>query len=320
MTAYKNDAAKTAFLFPGQGSQFVGMGRGFLAASDDARRLMSMAEQVSGFPLARLCLEGPLEELTRTLHLQPAMTVLDLICLQALRQAGINAEFFAGHSLGEYSALAAAGVLSAEDTLRLVTERGRLMERESAAHPGAMSAILKLNLSQVQEVVQAAAAKGVVVAANHNSEMQVVISGDAAGVEAAAVLAGQQGGKAVALPVSGAWHSPLVADAVPDFAKAMERITFQAPKGKLFFNVTAAPESDPGAIRAIMSRQIAAMVRWYDTILAMRQQGVTTFIEVGPKNVLTGLLKKILPKSHDCTCLQVEDPASLTVCLETLQR
>lgn len=320
MTAYQNDAAKTAFLFPGQGSQFVGMGRDFLAASDDARRLMSMAEQLSGFPLARLCLEGPLEELTRTLHLQPAMTVLNLICLQALRQAGINAEFFAGHSLGEYSALAAAGVLSAEDTLRLVTERGRLMERESAAHPGAMSAILKLNLSQVQEVVQAAAAKGVVVAANHNSEMQVVISGDAAGVAAAAVLAGQQGGKAVALPVSGAWHSPLVAEAVPDFAKAMEQITFQAPRGKLFFNVTASPESDPGAIRAIMSRQIAAMVRWYDTILAMRQQGVTTFIEVGPKTVLTGLLKKILPKGHDCTCLQVEDSATLGVCLETLRR
>jgi [acyl-carrier-protein] S-malonyltransferase len=313
-----NDAARTAFLFPGQGSQFVGMGRDFLAESDDARRLMSMAGQVSGFPLEQLCLEGPLTELTRTLHLQPAMTVLDLICLQALRQAGINAEFFAGHSLGEYSALAAAGVLNAEDTLRLVTERGRLMERESAAHPGAMSAILKLNLAEVQEVVQAAAAQGVVVAANHNSEMQIVISGDAAGVEAAAVLAGQKGGKAVALPVSGAWHSPLVAEAVPDFEKAMEQITFHAPAGKIFFNVTASPEKDPAAIRSIMSRQIAAMVRWYDTILAMRRQGVTTFIEVGPKNVLTGLLKKILPKGHGCTCLQVEDPASLKVCLQTL--
>jgi len=320
MTAYKNDAAKTAFLFPGQGSQFVGMGRDFLAESDDARQLMSMAAKVSGFPLEKLCLEGPLEELTRTLHLQPAMTVLDLICLQELRQAGINAEFFAGHSLGEYSALAAAGVLSAEDTMRLVTERGRLMERESAVHPGTMSAILKLGLAEVQEVVQAAAAKGVVVAANHNSEMQIVISGDAAGVEAASALAGQKGGKAVALPVSGAWHSPLVADAVPDFEKAMAQITFHAPAGKIFFNVTASPENDPAAIRSIMSRQIASMVKWYDTVLAMRQQGVTTFIEVGPKNVLTGLLKKILPKGHDCTCLQVEDPASLKVCLDTLQR
>ena len=320
MTDYVNDAAKTAFLFPGQGSQFVGMGRDFLEQSDDARRLMRLAEEISVFPLARLCLEGPMAELTRTLHLQPAMTVLNLICLQAVRQAGINAAFFAGHSLGEYSALAAAGVLSPEDTLRLVTERGRLMERESAAHPGAMSAILKLSIDQVREIVAAAAAKGIVVAANHNSEMQVVISGDAAGVEAAAVLAGRQGGKAVALPVSGAWHSPLVAGAVPDFARVMAQTIFHAPHGEIIFNVTAAPETDPVAIRAIMSRQIAAMVKWHDTILAMRRQGVTTFIEVGPKNVLTGLLKKILPKGHECLCLQVEDPASLKACLETVQR
>lgn len=320
MTDYVNDAAKTAFLFPGQGSQFVGMGRDFLEQSDDARRLMRLAEEISGFPLASLCLEGPMAELTRTLHLQPAMTVLNLICLQAVRQAGINAAFFAGHSLGEYSALAAAGVLSPEDTLRLVTERGRLMERESAAHPGAMSAILKLTIDQVREIVAAAAAKGVVVAANHNSEMQVVISGDAAGVEAAAALAGQQGGKAVALPVSGAWHSPLVAGAVPDFARVMAQTSFHAPQGEIMFNVTAAPETDPVAIRTIMSRQIAAMVKWHDTILAMHRQGVTTFIEVGPKNVLTGLLKKILPKGHGCLCLQVEDAASLKVCLETLPR
>ncbi len=319
MTSYKNDTAKTAFLFPGQGSQFVGMGKDFLSRNDRAHHLMAMAEKVSGFPLEKLCLEGPLEELTRTLYLQPAMTVLNLICLQAVRAAGINAEFYAGHSLGEYSALVAGGVLSEEDALRLVTERGRLMERESSAHPGAMSAILKLGLADVQEIAQSCSDKGVVVAANHNSEQQIVISGDVSGVEAASELAGQKGGKAIALPVSGAWHSPLVADAVPDFVEVMERISFRAPAGKIFFNVSAEPETDLAVIRSIMSRQIASMVRWYETILAMRQHGVSTFIEIGPKTVLTGLLKKILPKEHDCICLQVEDSASLARCLEALQ-
>ncbi len=314
-----NNAATTAFLFPGQGSQFVGMGKDFLSQSDKAGELMAMAEKASGFALQQLCLEGPMEDLTRTVHLQPAMTVLNLICLQALDDAGIRADYFAGHSLGEYSALFAGGVLSAEDTLALVTERGRLMERESAANPGAMSAILKLAIGEVNDIVAAAAKEGVVVAANHNSEMQIVISGEAAGVEAASTLAGERGGRAIALPVSGAWHSPLVAAAVPDFEKAMQKTTFSKPSGKIFFNVTAAPETDPAIIQSMMSSQIASLVKWYDTILTMHQQGVTTFIEVGPKKVLTGLIRKILPKGHGCTCLQVEDQASLDACVEALQ-
>ncbi|MCB2183846.1 MAG: ACP S-malonyltransferase [Desulfobulbaceae bacterium] len=318
MTQYVNNAAKTAFLFPGQGSQFVGMGQGFLEQSDKARDLMEMAEKISGFPLKRFCLEGSMEELTRTVHLQPAMTVLNLICLQAVVDAGVGAQFFAGHSLGEYSALAAAGVLSAEDTIALVTERGKLMERESAAHPGTMSAILKLGIKDVEDIVTKAKEKGIVVAANHNSEKQIVISGERAGVEAASALAAEKKGRAIALPVSGAWHSPLVADAVPDFEKAMSRATFCKPEGRVYFNVTAQPEMDPLEIQSIMSRQIASMVKWYDTIVAMQEQGVTTFIEVGPKKVLTGLLKKILPKDYDCKCLQVEDPASLQECLDVI--
>lgn len=319
MTTLINDAAKTAFLFPGQGSQFVGMGRDFLEQSDAARELMAMAERVSGLPLGALCLDGPLADLTRTLHLQPAMTVVNLIFLAELRRAGIDAAFFAGHSLGEYAALAAAGVVSFEDTLALVTERGRLMERESALSLGTMSAILKLTIDEVRAIVVEAGGKGVVVAANHNSEQQIVISGDQAGVAAASALAAERGGRAVALPVSGAWHSPLVAGAVPDFEKAMAAITFQPPHGTLFFNVTAAPESEPAMIRSIMSRQIAAMVRWYETILAMRARGVTTFVEVGPKTVLTGLLKKIVSKDDGCRCLQVEDGVTLAACVDSLR-
>ncbi|MFH1218111.1 MAG: ACP S-malonyltransferase [Pseudomonadota bacterium] len=319
MTTVINDPAKTALLFPGQGSQFIGMGKDFLEQNGGARDLMAMAERVCGFPLGKLCLEGPMEELIRTLHLQPAMTVLNLICLQALRRAGIGASFFAGHSLGEYSALAAAGVLSPEDTMTLVTERGRLMERESGLHPGTMSAILKLTIHDVEKIVQEVRDKGVVVAANHNSEQQVVISGDRTGVDAASALAAERGGRAIALPVSGAWHSPLVADAVSDFEKVMAGVVFNEPVGAIMFNVTAKPAANPDEIRSIMSRQIASMVRWYDTIMAMRDRGVTTFIEVGPKNVLTGLLKKILPKDHGCFCLQVEDSATLQACVDSLR-
>jgi [acyl-carrier-protein] S-malonyltransferase len=310
--------SKVAILFPGQGSQFVGMGKDFLAGDDEARALMATAEEISGFPLAKLCLEGPMEDLTRTLHLQPAMTVLNLICWQALAKAGVKGDFFAGHSLGEYAALAAAGVLSVEGTLRLVTERGRLMEREATAHPGAMSAILKLGISEVEEIVEAAKARGEVTAANYNSAQQIVISGEKEAVEAAGELAAAKGGKAVALPVSGAWHSKLIAGAIPDFEKAMAAVTFNAPRGAMYFNVTAAPETDPAVIRTIMSRQIAAMVRWYEIIMAMYGQGATTFIEVGPKKVLTGLMKKLLPEGHGCTCLQVEDPAGIAACLEKI--
>ncbi len=309
---------KTAFLFPGQGSQYVGMGKEFIESDQECRELMEMAEDVSGIPLQKLCLDGPMEDLTRTLYLQPAMTVLNLICWQMVKKAGISGDYFAGHSLGEYGALCAAGVLSPKDTIALVTERGRLMERESQANPGTMHAILKLNIDQVEEIVASITGKGVITSANHNSEKQIVISGESSALEAAAEVVSEKKGRAIPLPVSGAWHSPLIAGAVADFEKAVAKADFKSPEGTVFFNVTARPETDPDQIRSIMTRQISSMVKWYDLILAMYDQGTRTFIEVGPKTVLTGLMKKILPKGHDCRCLQVDSPETLEKCLAAI--
>jgi len=252
-----------------------------------------------------------MEELTRTAYLQPAVTVLNLMALQALGRAGIEPALVAGHSLGEYSALCAAGVASPVDALRLTTERGRLMEREADRHPGVMSAILGLDIDQVTEIVVKVRDLGVIAVANHNSAQQIVISGAPAPLAAASDLAGAQGGKAIALKVSGAWHSELVAGAVADFSAFMARIDFKPPRLPLLFNVTAGEERQPEAIRRIMSRQIASTVRWYEIVNHCLARKIRTFVEVGPKTVLSGLLKKIVPADYQYRVFQVDNPAAV---------
>jgi [acyl-carrier-protein] S-malonyltransferase len=312
---------KIAVLFPGQGSQFLGMGQEFINENESSADLMAMAEATCGLSLGALCSNGPMEELMRGTNLQPAITITNLICWQRFKdELGDNlpVSCLAGHSLGEYSALCAAGVLSVEDTLRLVGKRGALMEREGIKNPGGMRAVLGLDVKTLDGIINEYQGEGVVTTANHNTPEQIIISGSLAGLDGVSRLAEEKGAKVIPLNVSIANHSPLVADAIPDFADFMADIAFNAPSIPVYFNVSASREHHPLKIRDMMARQIGARVRWYEIIKSMLADGVDTFIEVGPKTVLKGMIKKIIPKGAKVTALQFDSPASMQDCLATL--
>ncbi len=310
---------KIAVLFPGQGSQFIGMGQEFVKEDAASAALMAMAETVCAMPLGALCTEGPMEELTRATNLQPAITITNLICWQRFQDAlkgKAVVSYLAGHSLGEYSALCAAGILSVEDTLRLVSKRGSLMEREGIKNPGGMRAVLGLDIISLDAIIDNYSGEGMVTTANHNTPEQIVISGSMAGLDGVSRLAEEKGAKVIPLNVSVANHSPLVAEAIPDFADFMTNIAFQTPTTPVFFNVSADLEQDPAKIKDMMARQIGSKVRWYEIISAMLANGVDTFVEVGPKTVLKGMMKKIVPKGMKITALQCDTPATLLGCIE----
>ncbi|HIQ37069.1 MAG TPA: ACP S-malonyltransferase [Desulfocapsa sulfexigens] len=312
---------KIAVLFPGQGSQFLGMGRGFIDSDSDCAAIMEMAASVCDFPLEKLCQEGPMEELTRAVHLQPAITVTNLICYQGLKKIWgdtLSAACFAGHSLGEYSALCAAGVLTVEDTIRLVIKRGALMEREGQSNPGGMRAVLGKTIEEVEAIIADCSDAGIVTAANHNTELQIVISGSVPGLDAVEKVAAENGARVIPLAVSVANHSPLVANAVPDFAAFMDKVEFKVPVTPVYFNVSAGTEQDTGKIKNMMASQIASRVRWFEIISTMINEGVDTFIEVGPKTVLKGMMRKIAPKGYKYQALQFDTPEGLAKCMDKL--
>ena len=291
---------KTAFLFPGQGSQSVGMGFDFFEEFAFVREIFEMTDEITKKHISRLCFQGPMEELTQTINLQPAITAVNLAGLGALEREGFTSQYCAGHSLGEYSALCNAKVVSPEDTLRLVFKRGELMHREATRHSGAMHAIIGLKIQEVEELVSRVRSEGIVSVANHNAELQIVTTGEPGPVEKVSELAKEKGAKAIPLKVSGAWHSGLMQGAEDEFMSFMEPFSFNDPQGAVIHTVTADRLADPEESKAVMDRQLYSPVRWFDSMKKLIDEEVEIFAEIGPGRVLTGLLKKILPADYPC--------------------
>jgi [acyl-carrier-protein] S-malonyltransferase len=286
---------RIGLLFPGQGSQSVGMGRDLAERFPQAREAFQEADDALGFALSTLMWEGPDDELTRTRNAQPALLVHSAAVWRVLSAAGLDVVCAAGHSLGEFSAYHAAGSLSFADAVRTVRRRGELMWEGGQARPGTMAAVLGLDDEVIEGVCAGASAEGsVVVPANFNSPGQVVVSGDAEAVERASGMLVAAGAKKVqTLNVSGAFHSPLMAVAEAGLRAQLEAAPFADPAFPVVSNVTASPVTDAAEARVLLVQQLTSAVRWTGCVRTMLQLGVERFVEVGPGKVLTGMLKRI---------------------------
>ncbi|AVO38494.1 ACP S-malonyltransferase [Pukyongiella litopenaei] len=286
-----------AFVFPGQGAQTIGMGRALADAYPAARAVFDEVDDALGEKLSALIWDGDIADLTLTQNAQPALMATSLAAMRALEAEGVGidaADFVAGHSLGEYSALAAAGAMSIADTARLLRTRGRAMQEAVPVGEGAMAAILGLGLEDVRAVADAAAQGEVCQAANDNDPMQVVVSGTRAAVERAAGIAKEKGAKrAVMLPVSAPFHCALMQPAADVMAGALAEVEISAPAVPLVANVRAAPVSDPDEIRALLVEQVTGSVRWRESVMFMAAQGVTEAWEIGAGKALSGMIRKI---------------------------
>jgi [acyl-carrier-protein] S-malonyltransferase len=305
---------KIGFLFPGQGSQFTGMGKDFAEAYPWAGETYDMARSVLGFDLADVCFNGPEETLRQTRFTQPALVVHSVNAGRLLREKGIVPSAAAGHSLGEFSALIAAGVFSFESGLELVRERSRLMSEIGTKRPGAMAAVIGLASEDVKAACEEAESSGagLVRPANFNSPEQTVISGSREGVAKASEIAKAKGAKRVMeLAVSGAFHSPLVAGAAGEFEKLLAGSTFQKCTFPVYANVSASPATDAKTIRDCLSKQMTHPVRWIETVQNMIRDGVTTFYEVGPGKVLSGLVKRIDKDAEVIPCGTVAEISAI---------
>ena len=280
-----------AYVFPGQGSQFPGMAKDLYDSNPLAHEMLEKANEILGFRITDIMFEGTAEDLKQTNVTQPAIFLHSVVMAKCL--PGFAPDMVAGHSLGEFSALVAAGAMDFEDGLKLVAIRAGAMQKACETVPGTMAAVLALQAEKVEEVC--ASCEGVVVAANYNCDGQIVISGEKSAVEAACVKMKEAGARrALPLPVGGAFHSPLMEPARAELAEGIEKTSFKTPVCPVYQNVTALPSSDPKVIKENLLAQLTAPVRWTQSVKNMAADGASEFIEVGPGKVLQGLIAKIL--------------------------
>jgi [acyl-carrier-protein] S-malonyltransferase len=307
--------SKIAFIFPGQASQFVGMGKDLYENSPVAKQLYDRANQILGFDIKTVSFEGPIEELKQTKITQPAIFVLSVIVDKLLREKGIVPAMTAGHSLGEYAAHVCAGSVSFDDALKVVGLRGAEMQKAGETNPGTMAAVVGLPDDQlIFEICAEASSAGIVQPANFNSPGQIVISGSIEGVKKGMEAAKAKGAKIVKeLVVSGAFHSPLMQSAVQPLSDKLSAVSFSSPSIPVVPNVTATPCADKDELKKLLVSQVTAPVLWTKTIEAMIAQGVDTFIEAGPGNVLSGLGKRISKEAKFFNVQTLEELNNLSI-------
>ena len=310
--------SKLACIFPGQGAQAVGMGKDLAEKFPDAKKLFGEIDEIAGRSLSKLCFEGPDEELKRTINTQPTILAVSMVAWHCYeQQGGPKPEFVAGHSLGEFSALYAARVFDLKAAVKLVDKRSQLME---ACPKGAMSAVIGMAADKLEAItrdVSVVLAPKVVIVANFNTKEQLVISGDPDAVQEAGARATAAGGKVIPLPVGGAFHSPLMKAAADEFEALVKTITMQDAHFPVVQNVDAKAESKGEALREKLSRQMPSSVRWCETIEYMLNQGVDTFVEIGPGRALSGMVKKI---DRSAKIFNIADAQTLTDTLAALRQ
>lgn len=283
-----------AFVFPGQGSQYVGMS-GKIPEGSIKREFFTKASEILGFDLLEICEKGPQETLTSTDITQPALYTISSIYETLLKEKGVKPDIVAGHSIGEYAALFSCGAFTFETGLKLTKIRGLLMKNMSEKSPGKMLAVIGLDAEKIQKVLEEASKAGIIVSANYNSLDQIVLSGSINAINEAQVIAKASGARlAKQLEVSAAFHSPLMEPIVSEMSKAIEEAEFKRPEIPIVQNVTGDVETDPEKIKENLKKQLTGPVRWVDSVLKMQELGVSEFYEVGPKNVLKGLIEKII--------------------------